>query len=387
MTKHSKVGASSMYRWSACPGSVRLCETVPKAIVSKYAKEGTQAHEVAEAIIRQKIWPSTRHKFQPKDLPDDMLEAVQVYVDYVTANAKNADIIKIEHRFKMPDYHKDCFGTSDTVLYWKKEGLLEVIDYKHGAGVLVEATQNSQLKYYGLGTLSSLKLPVKVVKLTIVQPRCPHPDGVIRSEYLEPLELINFGVDLIEAIQRTEHPNAPLKAGDHCRFCPAAGICPEIQNKAQEMAKSDFTPVELAIDDRHYEPLTLAKNLSWLPALESWIKAVREFAYSEAMAGRTPPGFKLVQKRARREWISPAETIESLRLIQGLSPMEMFEDPKLKSPAQMEKLFKSKKDKESMAPLIQKKSSGCTLVPESDKRPVVINSAKDDFTVIEEKGE
>ena len=55
---HSKIGASSMYRWSKCPGSVRLCEGI-KSVSSVYADEGTRAHELAASLLGAQSghWP------------------------------------------------------------------------------------------------------------------------------------------------------------------------------------------------------------------------------------------------------------------------------------------------------------------------------------------
>ena len=56
---------------------------------------------------------------------------------------------------------------------------------------------------------------------------------------------------------------------------------------------------------------------------------------------------------------------------------------KLKSPAQVEKLWKSKKDRPSLDHMIEKVSSGTTLVPETDRRPPALNDAKEEFERLE----
>jgi len=47
---HSPIGASSMHRWSVCPGSVRLSSNVP-SVSSSYADEGTEAHAWLAKVI------------------------------------------------------------------------------------------------------------------------------------------------------------------------------------------------------------------------------------------------------------------------------------------------------------------------------------------------
>lgn len=119
--------------------------------------------------------------------------------------------------------------------------------------------------------------------MTIVQPRCPHKDGPIRSETIDVIDLMDFATELIEYAKATEDPNAPLHPGDHCGFCAAAGICPALRERATETAKQVFAP------SLPYDAAQLAETLRWLPVLEAWAKNTREFAYAEAEAGRVPP--------------------------------------------------------------------------------------------------
>ncbi|MCH8328897.1 MAG: DUF2800 domain-containing protein, partial [Nanoarchaeota archaeon] len=51
---HSKIGASSMYRWSNCPGSVKLSEGMTSES-SIYAIEGTAAHEVVGLALERAL--------------------------------------------------------------------------------------------------------------------------------------------------------------------------------------------------------------------------------------------------------------------------------------------------------------------------------------------
>jgi hypothetical protein len=75
MSAHSKIGASSMHRWASCPGSVRLSKDMPNTS-SKYAEEGTMAHELAEKLL-------TNQEVDLSQYEDEMVEAVKVYVDAI----------------------------------------------------------------------------------------------------------------------------------------------------------------------------------------------------------------------------------------------------------------------------------------------------------------
>lgn len=234
---HSKIGASSMSRWSKCPGSVRMCEGVEN-ISSKYAEEGTRAHELAANILSR----------VPVVVEDpEMFRAVAVYLEYIWGASKKADLY-VEHRFDLSTLHKGLFGTADAVIYREDSKHLIVADYKHGAGVAVEVESNPQLLYYGLGALLTLGIAAETVELVVVQPRRPHKLGPVRTWTIPSIDLLDFSADLISYARATESPAAALVPGSHCRFCPAKSSCSESHRAeaeaALESARSVFQPVD-----------------------------------------------------------------------------------------------------------------------------------------------
>lgn len=359
---HSHIGASSMYRWSKCPGSVRLCKDIPPQI-SEYAAEGTRAHEVAAKWL-------TDRKTTSEGLDFETYEAIRTYYVEVMDNWHSDDEVLIEHRFDLSQIHPGLYGTADCVIYDPTNKRLHVYDYKHGAGVAVEVENNPQLMYYALGALLSKNYKVADVEMIVVQPRCPHPDGPVRRWSIPAIDLIDFSVDLKKYAVATEVPDATLLAGSHCRFCPAAAnACSAIKNKAQILAKEEFAP------QFSYDPARLAEVLTWLPTLKSWIKNVEEFAENESNQGRIPPGFKLVAKRGSRKWIDEDKVKTFLEKYEGCY------DVKLKSPAQIEKHL----GKGVIDHLVITESSGFTLVPESDKRQSKALDVKTEFTDVTEE--
>lgn len=368
MAAHSKIGASSMYRWASCPGSVKLSEGI-ESVSSAYAAEGTIAHDIASQILLGAN-PSV-----PVDF--DGMDAVGVYVTWAKEVSKDADKVLVEHKFDLSSLYPGMFGTGDLVVL--KGTRLIIADYKHGQGIPVEVLEdgkpNMQLLYYALGAMIDTGFKVEQVELVVVQPRCYHPDGPVRSHVFDALELLDFAADLVEAAKRTEDPNAPLKSGDHCRFCPAAPKCPELRKKALEVAQREFAPTF------SYDPVQLADTLNQLPALEAFIKSVREFAYREAEHGRCPPGWKLVQKRATRRWKDSEDTTLA-KLKSLITETETLFERKLKSPAQVEKMI-GKAGKKHIEELVVAESSGYNLAPETDSRPSIANDAAAVFKTIE----
>ena len=366
---HSPIGASSMYRWAECPGSVALSEGIVSES-SAYAEEGTEAHELGAT------WLKGNGK-TPECDDDEMLDNVRVYVDYVFGLLGSRCKLFVEHGFDLSDVYPGAYGTNDAAVYDGVNKILHVIDLKYGAGIYVSARNNPQLRYYALGALLELQKEgheVETVVMTIVQPRCTTIEGAARSETIDAIDLMEFAADLVMYAKRTAEPNAPLKAGDHCRFCPAIIKCPEVQNVKQLVAKSEFaktTPAEGSVP-----PDELAKALKAIPILEALVKRIDAYAYQEARAGRSVPGYKLVEKRANRKWINETEVSLFLGGLK-VGDDDIFEPKKVRTPAQMEKKLPSHYS--MLEKFVTKESSGLVLVPIEDKRPAFKPDAKKEF--------
>ena len=371
---HSPIGASSMYRWAECPGSVALSATVPPQESSAYAEEGTEAHDIAAK------WLTSNGKMPECD-DDEMLDNVRVYVDYVFGLLGSRCKLFVEHGFDLSDVYPGAYGTNDAAVYDGVNKILHVIDLKYGAGIYVSARNNPQLRYYALGALLELQKEgheVETVVMTIVQPRCTTIEGPARSETIDAVDLMEFAADLVLYAKRTAEPNAPLKAGDHCRFCPAINICPEVQNVKQMVAKSEFA----AADEKHpvvegtVPPHKLAEYIKAVPLLKAMIERIDAYAYNEARSGRPVPGYKLVEKRANRKWMNETEVSLFLGSLK-VSDDDIFEPRKIRTPAQMEKKLPS--HYQMLTKFVNKESSGLVLVPEEDKRPAFKPDAKKEF--------
>ena len=366
---HSPIGASSMYRWAECPGSVALSEGIVSES-SAYAEEGTEAHELGAT------WLKGNGK-TPECDDDEMLDNVRIYVDYVFSLLDAKCKLYVEHGFDLSEVYPGAYGTNDAAVYNPKTKTLHVIDLKYGAGIYVSAKNNPQLRYYALGALLELQKEgheIQTVVMTIVQPRCTTIGGAARSETIDAIDLMEFAADLVMYAKRTAEPNAPLKAGDHCRFCPAIIKCPEVQNVKQLVAKSEFaktTPAEGSVP-----PDALAKALKAIPILEALVKRIDAYAYQEARAGRSVPGYKLVEKRANRKWINETEVSLFLGGLK-VGDDDIFEPKKVRTPAQMEKKLPS--NYSMLEKFVTKESSGLVLVPIEDKRPAFKPDAKKEF--------
>ena len=377
--KHSDFAASSSHRWLNCPGGVKLCKKAPPQVESSYAKEGTDAHECLEFVVR-------RFSNIEKALQDALKKWPEEMVKYAEMSAKKIYELKpsrtakllVETRVILKQIGPGLFGTLDYA--WVDQwGKLIVIDYKYGQGVAVfptdeDGTENSQLMYYAAGIAHKYDYEFDEVELVIIQPRVWSDDGEIhRSASTTIGRVKKFEKQVKIAVALSKTPEAPLKAGNWCRWCPAASFCPEISENQLRQADILFEPETAAIQAIP-EPKALTaeyipKLLDACDLLETWIEKVRERAFELASKGEKIKGRKLVQKRSTRVWLPDAEK-EACKLLE--SPYNRS----FMSPAQIEKYAKEiGMDKEAIKSFTEKfttsLSSGVTLVPESDKRPEV----------------
>ena len=115
-----------------------------------------------------------------------------------------------------------------------------------------------------------------------------------------------------------------------------------------------------------FDAAQLASALTAIPLVEERIKAIKDFAYAQACEGREIPGYKLVDKRPRRQWTDEQAVIKWAEE-RAINP---FEPPSLKSPAQLEKGLK-KSEKAELAEFTASVSSGTALVQDTDARQAV----------------
>lgn len=392
MSAHAKLSPSSAYRWFVCSGSVRETAGMPDNS-SVYAREGTAAHSLAERCLKSgtaaRAWLG-----EPIEVPFagsdgsehtdifavtvNMAEAVQVYLDLCRElGSQPGATVLVEEQVGLGAIDpvlEPVWGTSDCTIYTPHDFTLYTIDYKHGAGVVVSVDDNKQTKIYGLAAWATFhaKFKVKRIVTIIVQPRAGG-EPIRRAEY-DAATLLDFAQDVVEAVQRTEAPDAPLVPGSHCEFCKLNGQCRAQASKAMEVAKDEFAltpPQQLTIDQ-------CVAILDKAETFEEWIKGVRQFLHEAAERGENVPGYKLVPKRATRKWAVPEKEV-----VASLAPLVASDDElfskELLSPAQMEKVVGKKN---LPADLIASVSSGYNLVKDTDNRPAVTLHPGDDFIAL-----
>lgn len=391
---HSTWSASASSRLWACPGSLRLSSSIESPPPGAAARWGTACHELSEHCLKtgfDAIELVNRIEFERKighPLDEEMAETAQVYIDYVRDLMKAAEWVKIEQRFSLDTLKPpfDAGGTADAVAYFADLKMLEVVDLKGGRGVVVEVVGNPQLRTYALGALlANPGLDVDKVQVTIVQPRAPHKDGQVRSELFHVADLTEWTMDLMAAMTAAAKPDATLVPGDQCRFCPAAGVCPALAEKAQAEAHVWFDDLGKPNTPDKLMPEDIAKILDNADLIQDWLNAVRAYAHAQAESGVVIPGYHLAEKRATRKWKDDVEKrVREILFLEADLASEEVETRKLKSPAQIEKLIGKDKLPKLLGDYISKESSGTNLVSSSkSSRPAIPPAVEKHFEVLE----
>lgn len=226
--EHAKLSASGAKRWMSCPRSVALEEQFPEK-ETEYSTEGTEAHALAEKLLR--IFKTTgRREFTEAELGNnkDMIMAVTDYMAYIydiydSLALQHIDVaLFVENRVSFEKYVPEGFGTCDCIII--ADQMLHVIDYKHGKGVRVYAKNNPQPRLYGLGALEMFEwqYPIKWVQTHIVQPRIDWVD----SETLAVETLKDWGEGEVKPKAKLAWKDkGDFTPGDHCQFCKAKPVC------------------------------------------------------------------------------------------------------------------------------------------------------------------
>jgi hypothetical protein len=406
---HATWSASATSRNWNCSGALALGAKVDKLDVeSEAAAWGTACHQVAEKCLASGNGPrkfdaasligttekTKQHSFE---VDEEMADTAQEYVDYVREQYGKArhGHLYVEERFSLAklDPPFDAGGTCDAIIYNPDEKLLEVVDLKGGRGVVVEVTENKQLRTYALGALlAHPELDVVKVKSTIVQPRAPHKDGRIRSETYHVSDLMEWTHELLERMRRAEMAGLAfaivqgdlmrekwgetyLEAGDHCTFCPAAAICPALESKALAVADAFFNDsgaVVVRNQPDELDPARIAQVLDGADALGNWLNAVRSLATRLAETGTEIPGYHLADRIGHRRWKEGVAQVELHRA--GISD-DILMEYKRRSPAQVEKAIGAKNMKKIRAEFdefVEKPITGRSLVSSAKStRPAV----------------
>jgi hypothetical protein len=360
--QHSKiVGGSTAKRVMACPGSVALVAKMPPQAENKFMADGTALHSAVDLLVNDgdaSPYSLLGKTFNGVVLDDDHCEKLKSALALLNeVDPKEEMNFATETRVGLGDLLPGVFGSTD--LIGRIGNRAVVLDWKFGDGVIVDAEENAQLMFYAAAAMRTQESAwafegATEVECVIIQP------PMVRRWVTTPERIRQFERDLVQAVKLSSFPDAQLTVGDHCRFCTAKPICPQMTGAADRALATTLDNLDAG------KISTYLKNAD---LLETWISSLRELALSMMESGAKLPEYKLVAKRAIRQWTDEDKAKVALFAL-GLDESEVMETS-IMSPAKVEKALKKRKIA-LPADVVVAISSGNTLASADDPRPEVI---------------
>lgn len=353
---HARFNGSGANAWMNCAATISFCEQLPSSPENQAAIEGTAQHDCMDVMLRDAAK-------EPKDFKGATVKGVvieqghivnlEVALDaYVEVSNEFLDCdIKSEQRVVILD---DTWGTAD-VLFFNKEHL-KVMDFKFGTLEIIGAEMNEQLLFYAVAARKTLKISPKTIELIIVQPAM---DPAMDRYTVDAAVLDAFEESVYAGRRAALAPNPSPTEGEWCKWRACKLICPLKLGRIDSLTMPNHA---LSLDD-------IGARLLKIDALADWAEEARKRIQLELEHGREVKGWKLVAKRAIRQWRDESKAIAYFKKCKIKADQYLV--TKLVSPAQAEKLI----DKKSIATLADPVSSGNTIAPSDDKRPAVIPAA------------
>ena len=378
MAAHALLSPSSAHRWLHCTASPRL-EEHEEDKGSVFAQEGTLAHAYCARGLKGYLGlPAIEEDKEIAELDElhdaAMDEHVASYCATVIGKLEAARKttpdarLLVETRLDFSEWVPEAFGTADAVII--ADGLMEVVDFKYGKGVRVDADENPQMMIYALGAyrLFDLEYGINRVRMTIVQPRLDHVS-----------EWETDTADLLAWASGTLKPKAaeawkgggPQEPGDWCRFCKVRPKCKELARMGLSTYASHDNPHLISKRDMEVDVLPR------LAAIKAWVSDVEEYALQRALDGEAYKGWKVVEGRSVRK-VTDEEAVCNTLKDAGYAEDSYLRPRELRTLTDLEKTVGKKKFNELCSEWLQKPPGKPTLVPESDKRPP-LDSAREDF--------
>ena len=353
------VGGSTAKRVINCPGSVALVQKMPIKPSSEHADRGTLLHNAISAILEDMNVDVIGMKYEDQvltqDLYDEKITVALALLDQVDPTKEM--LYEVETRVGFGDLLPGVFGSTDLVGRIGARAI--VLDWKFGDGVVVDAEENDQLMFYAAAAMRTESAAwafsgADEIECIIIQP------PMIKRWVTTKERIAQFERDLVKAVSAAQLPDAKLATGEHCRWCAAKPTCPKMTGAVDRALKIQMQEIDVDM---------LGKYLKNADLLEDWIKDLRGLAMQLLEKSMPVPGYKLVQKQARRKWTDEGKA--KLALLElGLKESVVIETSVM-SPAQAEKALK-KRFGELPEGLVKSESSGTTLASEDDPRPAVL---------------
>ena len=372
MSKHAFLSPSGSHRWLNCTPSAMLESEFPGGS-SSAAEEGTAAHAFCEHKLKKALRRRSKRPVSDYD-SDEMQEYTDSYVDYVLEQLEVAKqtckdpMVLIEQKVDFSEYVPDGYGTADCIIV--SDDTLQIIDFKYGLGVLVDAEQNTQLMCYSIGALNIFDslYDIKQVTMHIFQPRRENVQN-----WTIPVDELKAWAEheLKPKAQMALNGEGEYHPGEWCQLCKAAVRCRARAEEKLRLAQQEFKMPPLLTDAEIEEVLTI------LPDLTKWADGILAYATDAAVNhGKAWNGFKVVEGRSVRKY-RDEELVAQAAKDHGYTDIYR---QSLITMTEMQKLMGKKQFEQILGDLIVKPQGKPTLVPITDKRPAMnVTNANNEF--------
>lgn len=398
---HSKLSPSGATRWASCTASVSFIEENAHLLnldeSSEYADEGTDAHAVADSLIR---YATERRGVKIVEARNPEMGRLMVdYSRWALRDVQPGEVVRSERKVPL-FYKREDNGTVDvTILGLPKRVIIR--DLKYGVGVSVDAGNNDQLAIYAESVIKEWEgeneeyAPADMpVTIELYQPRDMHNSDPVRSWTLKRWELANFTKRYTEAVALIRAGRVAFSPSPKaCRWCPAKGICKAYATQGLSILNDEETSVDTVLAQPRFElpnPKVLTREqrqriVAGRKVLEQWLEAVEDQEVHELMTGAEPMEYKLVEGKTNRVWANEDVAQDRLRHL-GVKQEDAMTMPVIKSVAQIEKLFPKEKMPDNLTELVLKPVGKPTLVPVADKRPALVINPTEGFVDLDSDG-
>jgi|DEB0MinimDraft_6_1074348.scaffolds.fasta_scaffold00032_38 hypothetical protein len=430
---HSIFAPSSAEQWTTCSASVEAIQLaksqglITEEESSEYADEGTEAHDFADKVAKKQMSLHT--------IPRPMKDHIAGYLAETNElrNLRDPNIVGASHSYEhqVPLFYRpEDFGTVDfRAVRPNPEDPnfgIDILDFKYGQGVKVDAFENKQLAIYGYSTIRDIenskdKLPDTMpVRLGIYQPRHHTFDGSVDWWSLTLGDLRKFCQEIEDAYHVANDPmEAVFKPSPKaCLFCDIRKICKHrcktsfqgMGPKANPFEEFDEEPEPLDLTQEPEETaITMTKKnqptkfvtpeqVKWIVAhgkeMKKVIDDVLDAETDRIQKGGDLRGVKLVAgKQGNRTWVDeeraekmasnylnaeerskPRQFKTAPQIIAALKPHLDPKDPDIKPLSTQAKIafgFMEPKEGSKTEPLIHRPDGKPQLVLDDDPRPAL----------------
>jgi len=352
-TIQKQYAASRTHVWAFCEPS----ETLQRAAKNPFRRqsaeqaEGVAIHAAIHAHFDDavKLSDDNAATLAASDDAQEVVDFCVQVIHHLTHAQQNLPDLYFEQVADYRDARLSIAARPDLVIYDAKANKLTVIDYKTGY-VPVEAEGNEQLKIYAHAFCAKHKLTPASIEGVIISPR------LSTVEYTE----IQYDPDFFENLRaELQKREGRFIVGAHCKNCAALTTCKLFRETAVKYYEPHLR------DGLTSRPEEWQKLIAIARPAKKFFEEILDEAKNYLEMGGALDGVGLTKSAGRRAWfreITPEEIAEKI----GVPPAKLIDPPKIKSPAQAEKLLKKEQKAALRALVYQPQNLSVNLTGETN---------------------